>query len=301
MVIRWFATVTFRILPASAPGFIYRRILSPKMIRNYIHTVLGRLAPNELQISEGTLFLNHEDPVISGALGFGVYEPFETELFRSTLRPGMIVLDIGANIGYYSLIAGVRVGITGCVHSFEPELANFTYLQKNITANNLQNVNLHKIAVSDRHGSIDLHLFKSNKGRHSVVTPDAESTDYDGFVRVTSERLDTMLTLLNVSAVDIIKVDIEGAEARAISGMHKTLAIARIIFIEFSPESIRRDGSDPLKMLYTIAEHGFKILEINESRRSLDQITNLQTYTRRFSGEEYSNLLCTKVPIDALV
>ena len=92
-------------LPAGAPLFIYRNMLRLPPLRRIANRILLSLLPSTITIPEGVLTLNMHDPVVSGALALGVYEPFETALLRRIIEPGMTVLDIGANLGYQTVIA----------------------------------------------------------------------------------------------------------------------------------------------------------------------------------------------------
>src|SRR5205085_1401318 len=96
---------------------------------------------------------------------YGTYEPDETDLIKKIIRPEYIVLDIGANIGYYTLLMAKQVKQ---VFAFEPEQRNFELLQKNIDLNKLDNVDPRNVAASANSGKSTLYLCESNRGMHRL-------------------------------------------------------------------------------------------------------------------------------------
>ena len=283
------------LLPSGMPGFIYTKVLSAPPLRNITNKLLLLIVPESILITEGVVYLNRTDPVISGALTLGVYEPFETALFRQLVKPGMTILDIGANIGYYSVIAARLAGPSGRVLAFEPELVNFDLLKKNITENNFTTAEGFAIAVADHTGTMTLHLSSNNKGNHSLVSTEAESAQFTSSIEVPVERVDNVLARKNITRVDIIKIDVEGAEPLAFAGMTETLTQPDMaICMEFYPDVLYRSGSSPQELLKLILKKGFTIYEMDENSRTLEPVTNIDSFVNRFKKGEYSNLLCLK-------
>lgn len=117
-----------------------------------------------------------EDFVIAtdDAEGFGLRggAPFEPEVLhalRQYIQPGSVVLDIGANVGYFTAHISKLVGSAGRVHAFEPEPRNFSLLSSNVAANHLQNVVLHPMALGDREDTGVLHLSDFSGGMHRLT------------------------------------------------------------------------------------------------------------------------------------
>src|SRR5207253_6545315 len=107
----------------------------------------------------------------------GVWEPLETYLVERRVREGDVVLDIGANIGYYTLVFAELVGDSGRVFAFEPEPANFALLSENTGLNGRANVTLVNAAVADAGGRLPLYLAGENKGDHRLFDSPGESRD----------------------------------------------------------------------------------------------------------------------------
>ncbi len=99
-----------------------------------------------------------------------VYEPVQTKLFLDVLKPGMTVFDIGANIGYYSVLASKSVGPQGKVYAFEPDPANLKLLEKNLALNNCHNVKLLPYAAGEKNSTATLYLDEANPGESNLGT-----------------------------------------------------------------------------------------------------------------------------------
>jgi FkbM family methyltransferase len=154
-----------------------------------------------------------------------VYDSWEPEVVRkviSAIQPGMTVVDVGAHVGYYTLLFAKNVGSSGRVLSFEPLPANFAVLQKNVEINGLKYVELFTSALfsSSRELAINLPT-NSNSGEASVT----ESSDPKR-MQIRATTLDAITSELNVRP-DFIKIDVEGCEWDVIAGAQETIKRSR--------------------------------------------------------------------------
>ena len=262
-----FIKTIFSWMPASAPIFIYTKVLAIPPLSYARDTLIKSILPHEVTVGTAVLEINPADAVISAALTFGVYEPYETKLLKNTIQSGMTVVDIGANIGYYAVIAGLRAGPTGRIVAYEPDPTNMSFLRKNLERNGLTNAVAVQKALSDRQGTALFYLTKHNKGTHSL----ANNRDVKETIEVETDTLDFSLSALDIRKVDVLKIDIEGAEPLAFEGMRETLTRNKdiIVFTEFYPKAMRRLGKDPVAFLKTFDSFGFSIKNIDEDRRRL--------------------------------
>jgi FkbM family methyltransferase len=194
----------------------------------------------------------------------GVFEPSLTEYLKRVLKPGMTVVDGGANIGYFTLLAARLVGDAGQVFAFEPEPANFDLLRNSVERNSADNVVLTRCALSDRLGSATLFLDRSNFGSPSLRAENVD--DLGGEVVVETIRLDDFLAKRSAPAVDLIKLDAEGAEGLILAGAEGVLAGGgplRVV-MEFCPRGLRNMGTDPLAFLQSLREVGFEMEMLDE-------------------------------------
>lgn len=146
----------------------------------------------------------------------GRYEAFELEVLRSRIRTGSNVIDIGANIGLYSLFAASIVGKEGKVFSFEPYSINFDILKENLEINNFSNVTLNKIAIANKEDEIKLFY---NPKEYNLGMVSAFEHNYKESETVKSITLDSYLNNLSLTHISFIKIDIEGGEYLALLGM----------------------------------------------------------------------------------
>ncbi len=144
----------------------------------------------------------------------------------STLQEGQVFLDIGANVGFYSLFAAKRVGPSGRVFSFEPDPMTFESLQRSVRRNGFGWVSCVNAALSDREGEMPFFTV-SDGSAHSLVPETPNRADrYSGQVPVRVTRLDDLLReeIVDPPRIDLIKIDVEGEEPRTVAGLLATLA-----------------------------------------------------------------------------
>lgn len=177
------------------------------------------------------------------------HEPHVTEVMRSVLRPGMTVLDIGANIGYFTLLARSIIGAAGRVYAFEPDPRNCTMLQLSLAANGFENVEVFPFALAD---SARLFIYDT-QGSNGTITPfDGDVARWSSRTVIRSVALDDVLTM---ERCDVLKIDVEGAEALALRGAARHIrAHHPIVFSEFSPPALRNvsgvSGEEYLQFLF---------------------------------------------------
>ena len=244
------------------------------------------------------MYVNTRDKAIVPALlNEGVWEKYETELIHSLIKPGDIVVDIGANIGYYTLIVAKLTGRSGKVYSFEPEPNNFQLLSKNINVNGYSNCTPIQKALSNKKGQMKLFLNSTNLGAHSFI--DDTSNRRSGEVNVDTIPLDVYFgSQVKSNKIDFIKMDAEGAEGLVISGAKTLLKENDLkILMEFWPTGLRKLGTEPLQMLKELEGFGFKIKLLDEKNcrmeeKSLEDIIEYCDITLK--GEYEVNLFLEK-------
>ncbi len=193
---------------------------------------------------------------------FGMYEKDTCALFKKILKPGMVVVDIGAHIGYFTRLFSALVGKRGCVYAFEADPTNYALLEQNTRGRG--NVCREQLALTDRGGVIDFYHYDDKSGAHSTL-PNVPLNFAKKKITVISTTLDSWREQKHIQRVDIIKMDIEGGEVSALRGMTRTLASAKILVTEFAPAWIEAAGSTPLAFLQSIERHGFEISAVTQN------------------------------------
>lgn len=229
------------------------------------------------------MYLDLEDRGVGPAISIGVFEPFETELFARCIRESMTVVDVGANVGYYSLLAARRVGNSGRVFAIEANPAMYSMLLQNIAVNDYQKIIPVHRCVSNLSGQARFRINRVVAGESGML-PRGEAEREDTITLDTG----TLDDLLPDGAADVLKMDIEGAEGLALMGASRLLRNCRPqIFMEFVPALLTKMGTPPADVLEIIKQHGYSIYLINEKSRKL------QTIVHEVEIALGGNLFCT--------
>ncbi len=183
----------------------------------------------------------------------GVWEPYETELLLSLLRPGGVFVDVGANIGYFSVLAAARVGATGVVVAVEPDPDNCRLLRRSLAHNALERqVQVVEGALSDREGEGSLFLSEDNLGDHQIYS--------DGTGRnAVPIKLYHGGRLLAAAApdIDVLKVDTQGSEWQVMRGLQpllRRMTAKPHIMIELTPYSLAQAGGSGRQLIELLDE-----------------------------------------------
>ena len=225
------------------------------------------------------------------------YEPDTTAFFISKIRPGMTVVDIGAHIGYFTRLFSKLVGSRGKVVAFEADPFIFELLKKN--TKRLKNVDMRQLAVGDRNGSTDFYHSEEKSGCSSTVEK-LPILFKKRKITVPACDLDSILESSGVKRVDLIKMDIEGGEPRALRGMQRTLEKNHdiILVTEFAPEWIRAGGMAPLKFLEELKNLGFSVYSLATGSLTLfdpKSEEEMNAATSRYSEDiVFMNIYCVR-------
>jgi FkbM family methyltransferase len=194
----------------------YRHLLPCRSIVTFDHSLGSRL---RLEFSD----------VSAPHIYFGTYEREETSLIRELVRPGMTVLDIGANIGYFTLLIASKLGPHGTVHAFEPNPAMLTRLKENIALNPEYNdgrVVFHQVALGANTG--EANFFCPVLGHEGVGgLRNTGRAPLSHILRLPVQTLDLFLESEGIGKLDLIKLDVEGGELDVMRGGERTLAAFR--------------------------------------------------------------------------
>jgi FkbM family methyltransferase len=252
--------------------------------------------PLEMQVHTGT------DAHISTAIAQrGIWEPAETRFIINTLKPGDSLVDVGANIGYFTLIGSALVGNQGKVFAFEPDPNNYAILAANIEANHCSNTQLFEAALSNQTSQGKLFLSETNMGDHTIYSLD------DG-------RDSTDIALVNGAElfhdkrekIDFLKIDTQGSECQVIEGLATSLEYSLpdlVMLLEFSPNSIIKTGATGTALLnlleplagyfYILDGKAGDLIPISmEQVRKWCKLTELDT-----ASEGFINLIFSGTPL----
>jgi len=201
---------------------------------------------NEISVNGYKMILDEYDIM---QMSLFDYDPIETEIVKSNVKKNDIVVDIGANIGYYTLLMG---RLKANVFSYEPEPKNFEILRKNVTLNNFPNVKIHNQAVSDFNGHSKLIL--SAKAEYGTGKHKLDVNRYG------EKSIQVEVIKIDLDKIDFAKIDVEGTELHVLRGMKN---LPKKMLIEFNSLNLNESGTNHDDFFHFIEKYTIK--EITDS------------------------------------
>lgn len=226
----------------------------------------------------------------------GRYEPQETALVRAILLPGMSFVDVGGNWGYYTLLAAYLVGKRGRVVSLEPDPRLYAVLRENVVRNKLDQVTVLEVAAASGAGQLTLAGFDEtcdNFGRSRVVN---NSGARGRFFQVRSDSLDHILDEHKLDSIDLMKIDIEGSEGFALTGLANSLLNLRVkrLLLELHPSQLAEHGQSAGEVIKQLHDVHYCAWTIDFSRA----VSRRAAYSKRLDAGALLRRLDTRAPLD---
>lgn len=247
--------------------------LLPRGRTQAIRRFLPLLRPSECVLgtfdADRIRFAANLDEFISQRIFFhGWFEPVVTSLFLRLIGQGQTFLDVGANLGYFSFLAAARVGNVGRVVAFEPDPVSAFRFETNLALNGFSNVRLERLAIGmtrDRGRLCCVNGHEANQGGAWLI-PAAERVVDGQTAEVEVIDLDAYCDEHGLERVDLVKIDIEGAEGEAIAGMSAGISARRYrrVLIELHTERLRGRGFPPEALLEKFRSAGYRCWRIGE-------------------------------------
>jgi FkbM family methyltransferase len=265
-------------------------VLNFKQIRSFANRLsqqIGDLIKLSVRLKGFRLYANSIDRIIAILFWkWSILEGFESKYILSKIEPGWTVIDIGANIGFYTVQFSKKVGKNGKVLAVEPSFNNVYLLKKNIRANRLKNVSIIEKAVSSKTGIGKLYLSTGHSGDHRIYN----TINKRKCIPIQTITIDNLTK--NEKQVDLIKMDIQGAEYLSISGMSRTIKKFPNVKIvsEFSPKLLTESGGKPDQFLDYFLSEGFSLKYFNEKSKNLSRTTKKELLENICIGNNYVSL-----------
>lgn len=243
-------------------------------VRKIHQALTKKLKPEFIEIFGYKMYLDHGDPYL---YCMNDEDAFEIKVLEKYIKKGDIVIDVGANVGFYTLLFASLVGDTGIVHAFEPAPKTFASLKKNVEINNLNNVVLHNKALGSENEKIKLTLSKS--GLHNV-------SKY-GDIEVDCVRLDDY-----VKSANFVKIDAEGYEIEILKGMPNLLHQDITIMSEFYGKLTKRYNK-PSEFFDILTREGFNFRDMGNGLGQINVVDLVYNINEETGAVD---LLCEKKP-----
>jgi FkbM family methyltransferase len=240
----------------------------------------------------GRKFLTATDTVFNLDFHVEIHDAMGRKIFkRGSLHPnhasflltlpfvkGDVILDIGANIGWYSIVLKNNIQPNVTLYAFEPEPLNFELLKKNIDHNDITDIEAVNKAIAEKSGQSTLYLYHpKNSGRHSLLDINPQTNKS---IQVETVNIEDFLKNrgIDFKRIKLIKIDIEGYEVFALKNACALLQQLPYMFLEYSPVLIRHGEQDPGHFIRWLSDFGFNFYNIEAgkpSTRSIDFLTAL--------------------------
>lgn len=222
----------------------------------------------------------------------GTYDLAVNQLMEAYIKPGMVCLDIGANIGHMALHMARKVGPSGKVFAFEPVPEIFQRLQENIARNHLENiVSAHELALSNQSGYITMaygDVLVENQGMGSIVNIDKVELGLQR--RVRTQTMDEFAREMALSRVDFAKLDIQGAEILLLEGGRAVFSsLSPDLVVEFSTDDLQSWHKSPHDLVAILLSYGYQLYRINRDGQIGPQVDS-----QRFGSDFLADFFCTK-------
>lgn len=283
---RFLASAYHNIIKRSSKGY---GIGKHKPVRKILNRIQSFVKTDFAEVQGSKMYLDPNDSLNLSING--VYGELDTRIMKEHVLKNDIVIDVGANIGYYTLLFSRLVGDQGKVFSFEPEPNNFEILKKNIEVNSYKNVKIEPVALSDKNGELDLFV-SDNMLNHKIYR--TENTTKS--IKIKTITLDDYISKHELTdKINFVKIDVEGAELKVMNGMKHILQESKKlkIFTEFMFHHLRQCGSEPKDLVDLLLDEGFEIHYVDPQK---DLIVPADL-TRLITDNTYPgtvNLFCTR-------
>ena len=239
-----------------------------------------------------SIYVQDEDAAVGQHVKRDKYEPNVTAVFRERVRPGMNVLDVGANIGYFTMLSASLVGSSGSVTAIEPNPESAKLLEASRRANSFDNVSVLQVAAGRELGLLVLHGSYSN-AMTSAIPDDAAAVITS--TTVPSVKIDDLIP--KDKKIDFVKIDVEGAEYNALLGASEMIKRCRpTIVSEFSPQTMPGiSGVDGRQYLRFLLDFGYTISVIQPDGTLKDCGTDAEAVMTAYAeaGVDHIDILLT--------
>jgi len=225
------------------------------------------------------MYLDKYEDVISKSIYLqNTWEPSESGIFLDFIKPGDAIVDIGAHIGWYSLLARTKTSDDGIIYAIEPEPRSYKILCENIKLNNYHNIIPINKAIGEKNELKKLYynLYKNGPSVYQLF-PISNESHID-------VELITLDEIIGEEHVDIIKIDVEGYEVKVLQGAKNILSRndKPIFFSEFWMDGLKKAGNTNIEYFEIFNKNGYKILIINDN--SYSEITYEEAIKLNFAN-----------------
>jgi FkbM family methyltransferase len=265
-----------------------------RIINSTVNKIETTLKSDTADVWAGRMHLHPNDGLRLSIRG--VHDIDNTEILMNHVKKDQIVIDLGAHIGYYTLMMAKLVGPNGKVFAFEPEPRNLELLQKNISKNGYENVIVVPKAVSNNEENCILYVGQESFGANKIFKPKKTNVQKFKEIKTQTIKLDNYFKENSfLEKISFLKMDIEGSEIKALEGMKKILESNQelMIFTEINKDALEDSGSDYKKMLKYLEGFNFRFY-IQDKDDGLKNV-KIDDIDELLEDDIMINIFCKKV------
>ena len=270
------------------------RAMGLPLVHKVFKFLYEHLRPREpvvIEVEGNKMYVDPADLSFSLTLGLSrnSYKWFWRDLCKKEVKSGMTVIDLGAHVGFFTLLFAKLVGDEGKVFAFEPDPDNYALLTRNIALNGYNNVVAIQKAVSNGTGQLKLFLNDYTSRNDSLYSSNGETQK---FVMIETISLDEFFKDL---PIDFIKVNIEGAEMAFLQGASKIINGNKNLkmLLEAHVEGLRGIGVSPEEFLDKLTRYRFKLYSIYQKEKPTEP-SSVASLLKEYSGRKFIHVLCVK-------
>lgn len=199
------------------------------------------------------------------AMYFELYDQPEINLLKKLLKKGDIFFDVGAYLGYYSLVASQLVGDSGQVHAFEPVPRLADNLKAIVKESGAPNITVNQVAVGEKDGRISIHV-ADQSSKNLATSSIFENGNQGATIVVDRISLDSYCEINSIHRADFMKIDIEGSERECLLGMKSLLALTPPpdLLIEINPTVLRSRGLSSVSLTDLLFQVNYRLFKIQD-------------------------------------
>lgn len=232
----------------------------------------------------------YTDSVLSETIYVGRFENEEIDFVKRYLIAGDVFLDIGANVGLFTVVGASKVGPNGSVYSFEPVKKTFGRLSENIKLNNLDNTKAYNVGLSNEDGELEMTTSADGFDAWNSFGKPSAGTSFI-LEKVPTFKLDSWIADQNIGHISLAKIDVEGWEYNVMLGAESLFSsdAAPDLLIEFTEENCKNAGFSCAALYDILINYGYQMFLYDEIKKTLIPESKRQVYT-------HMNIVATKNP-----
>jgi len=224
----------------------------------------------------------------------GIYQDDVLFALRTFAVPGSTVFDVGGHHGLMAIVAALSVGPAGRVISFEPNPAARRFFEKNISLNDVKNIRIESIGLSDEQGEVSFYVQRGTASWNSSLFQEFISPGYETEkMTIQTQTMDQFVTETGI-VPNVVKIDIEGSEFLALKGARESIRRHHpVLIMEFNPDAAEAAGTTIAEIVDFLREESYRLVVFKKDRRRRYTRTSWEDFSEnKHCRDDLANVVC---------